>query len=158
MGCWWCSSRKAMLLAGFSQALFCLGLLLTVPAQIPSSLSPPADRWKVTSESVCYIWNCDYYGRLLLINHFLERPWILQMKARLTLVRFNWDALEHITDLSKEFERLYSTLVPRSQWRQLFIWILGLLLTAAGWSVSSGGNVNLDQCVRKMKCVPTYHE
>lgn len=143
MGCWWCSSRKATLLAGFFRALFCLALSLIVPAQIPSSLSPLADRWKVTSESVCYLWNHDYCGRLLLINHFLERPWILQMKARLTsLVKFNWDALEHSTDLSKEFKKLCSTLVPRSQWRQLLIWILSLLLTAAGWSVSLGDNVS----------------
>lgn len=160
MGCWWCSSRKAMLSAGFSRVLFCLALLLTVPAQTPSSRSPLADKWKVTSESVHYLWNCDYCGWLLLIHHFPGRPWILQMKERLaSLVKFHWAGLECITHVSIEFRRLCSTRIPGVQWRQLLVWILSLLLTAAGWSASLGdSNESADHSVIKIKCVPTYHQ
>ena len=56
MGCWWCLSRKAMLLGGFSLVLFYPALLLTVPVQIPSLLFLPAIKWKVTSEYGSWIF------------------------------------------------------------------------------------------------------
>lgn len=51
-----------MPLGGFSLVHSCLALWPTVPEQILSLLSPPADWWKVTSEFGCPVFEIMVFG------------------------------------------------------------------------------------------------